>query len=125
MQVHDWIASMGVENIGKRLVNSREGKVEFDKPSMELPVLMKYGEWRRRYAAGGTAAGGPCRAGAVVLSSGLLGMTACGANGLESCQASQKLFPRAHLFCLPQPANMAGLGGCLLPCTTRHAGPFR
>eukprot|EP00887_Chlorella_sp_A99_P003960 scaffold11.g3960.t1 len=41
--VHEWIASVGVENIGGRLVNSRAGKVEFEKPSMSLPVLMKYG----------------------------------------------------------------------------------
>ena len=35
--------STGVENIGKRLVNSREGKVEFEKPVMALSTLMKYG----------------------------------------------------------------------------------
>ena len=33
-----------MENIGKRLVNSKEGKVEFDKPSMPLATLMHYGE---------------------------------------------------------------------------------
>jgi hypothetical protein len=43
-QVHEWITSMGVENIGKRLLNSKEGKVTFDKPSMDLNTLMKYGE---------------------------------------------------------------------------------
>ena len=43
-QVREWIGGVGVENIGKRLVNSREGKVEFDKPSMPLATLMHYGE---------------------------------------------------------------------------------
>ena len=43
LQVHEWIMSTGVENIGKRLVNSREGKVEFEKPVMALGTLMKYG----------------------------------------------------------------------------------
>ncbi|KAI3431841.1 hypothetical protein D9Q98_010593 [Chlorella vulgaris] len=42
-KVHEWITSMGVENIGKRLLNSKEGKVTFDKPSMDLNTLMKYG----------------------------------------------------------------------------------
>ena len=44
----------GVENIGKRLINSKEGKVTFDKPSMDLGTLMKYGEryrWSRVVAA--------------------------------------------------------------------------
>ncbi|GAB4822587.1 hypothetical protein N2152v2_009633 [Parachlorella kessleri] len=42
-KVHEWIMSTGVENIGKRLVNSREGRVEFEKPTMNLGTLMKYG----------------------------------------------------------------------------------
>lgn len=42
-KVRDWIGSLGVENIGTRLVNSREGKVEFEKPAMSLVTLMKYG----------------------------------------------------------------------------------
>ena len=29
--------------MGKRLVNSREGKVLFDKPHMDIDILMKYG----------------------------------------------------------------------------------
>ena len=33
-KVRDWITTIGVENIGKRLINSRDGKVEFDKPSV-------------------------------------------------------------------------------------------
>ena len=42
-QVREWIGGIGVENIGKRLVNSKEGKVEFDKPAMPLATLMHYG----------------------------------------------------------------------------------
>ncbi len=44
MQVRDFVKGMGIENIGKRLVNSREGKVEFDKPNMNLESLMRYGK---------------------------------------------------------------------------------
>ena len=43
MQVRDWISELGVENMGKRLINSREGKVEFAKPEMTFAKLMKYG----------------------------------------------------------------------------------
>lgn len=42
MQVRDWITTVGLEQIGKRLVNTRE-KVGFDKPSMNLQLLMRYG----------------------------------------------------------------------------------
>ena len=42
-KVHDWIGAIGIENIGTRLINSREGKVEFEKPVMTMPTLMKYG----------------------------------------------------------------------------------
>jgi hypothetical protein len=42
-KVRDFIMGTGVENIGQRLVNSREGKVEFEKPAMSLATLMKYG----------------------------------------------------------------------------------
>lgn len=44
MQVREFVLGMGIENIGKRLVNSREGKVEFEKPQMSLEALMKYGK---------------------------------------------------------------------------------
>ena len=44
VQVRDFVKGMGIENIGKRLVNSREGKVEFEKPPMNLENLMKYGK---------------------------------------------------------------------------------
>lgn len=37
-QVREWISGVGVENIGKRLVNSREGKVEFEKPSVSVCI---------------------------------------------------------------------------------------
>ena len=42
-KVREFIETLGVENLGKRLVNSREGKVEFEKPAMSLATLMKYG----------------------------------------------------------------------------------
>lgn len=35
---------MGIENVGKRLINSKEGKVEFEKPAMSLATLLKYGQ---------------------------------------------------------------------------------
>ena len=44
-KVRDFIQGIGVENIGKRLINSREGKVEFEKPSMPLETLIKYGKF--------------------------------------------------------------------------------
>jgi hypothetical protein len=43
-RVRSFVQDIGIENIGKRLLNSREGKVEFEKPSMNLNVLMKYGQ---------------------------------------------------------------------------------
>ncbi|KAK9843892.1 hypothetical protein WJX84_011867 [Apatococcus fuscideae] len=43
-KVREFVLGMGIENIGKRLVNSREGKVEFEKPQMSLEALMKYGK---------------------------------------------------------------------------------
>ncbi|KAK9845607.1 hypothetical protein WJX84_006701, partial [Apatococcus fuscideae] len=39
-KVREFVLGMGIENIGKRLVNSREGKVEFEKPQMSLEALM-------------------------------------------------------------------------------------
>ena len=42
-KVREFIEGIGVENIGKRLINSREGKVDFEKPQMNLDTLMKYG----------------------------------------------------------------------------------
>ena len=43
LQVREWIQGTGVENIGKKLINSKDGAVTFDKPSMTLNILMKYG----------------------------------------------------------------------------------
>ena len=37
------MTEIGVENLGKRLINSREGKVEFERPNMPIEVLIKYG----------------------------------------------------------------------------------
>jgi hypothetical protein len=42
-KVREWVEKTGIENLGKRLVNSREGKVEFDKPNMNVETLLKYG----------------------------------------------------------------------------------
>jgi hypothetical protein len=42
-KVRDFVQDLGLEHVGKRLVNSKEGKVEFEKPKMSLEVLMKYG----------------------------------------------------------------------------------
>ena len=42
-KVRDFVVSTGIENIGRRLVNSKEGKVEFEKPEMKLETLLEYG----------------------------------------------------------------------------------
>jgi len=42
-EVRKWIAGTGVENIGKRLVNSKEGPPTFEKPKMTIETLMQYG----------------------------------------------------------------------------------
>ncbi|KAI8465049.1 MAG: Rubisco activase [Monoraphidium minutum] len=42
-KVRDFVSNLGVENLSKRLVNSREGKVVFEKPVMKMDILMKYG----------------------------------------------------------------------------------
>lgn len=41
--VRGFITDLGIENLGKRLVNSKEGKVTFEKPTMNVDILMKYG----------------------------------------------------------------------------------
>jgi len=43
-KVREFITSNGFENLGKKLVNARE-KVTFERPSMPLEVLMKYGQY--------------------------------------------------------------------------------
>nr|APB03031.1 rubisco activase large subunit [Oryza officinalis] len=42
-EVRKWVSDTGVENIGKRLVNSREGPPEFEQPKMTIEKLMEYG----------------------------------------------------------------------------------
>ncbi len=41
--VKDFCADIGITNLGKRLVNSKEGAVEFANPNMSLPNLLEYG----------------------------------------------------------------------------------
>lgn len=38
-----WISDVGVQNVGKRLVNSREGPPTFEQPKMTLEKLLEYG----------------------------------------------------------------------------------
>jgi hypothetical protein len=42
-KVREFVDSIGYEKIGSRLVNSKQGKVEFEKPQMDLQTLIKYG----------------------------------------------------------------------------------
>ncbi|KAL3531791.1 hypothetical protein ACH5RR_005312 [Cinchona calisaya] len=42
-EVRNWISTIGVENVGKKLVNSREAPPTFDKPKMTLDKLLEYG----------------------------------------------------------------------------------
>uniref|UniRef100_A0A0D9XVS3 Ribulose bisphosphate carboxylase/oxygenase activase, chloroplastic n=1 Tax=Leersia perrieri TaxID=77586 RepID=A0A0D9XVS3_9ORYZ len=42
-EVRKWVTDTGVENIGKKLVNSREGPPEFEQPKMTIQKLMEYG----------------------------------------------------------------------------------
>lgn len=37
-----WVSSIGVENFGKRLVNSKEGPPTFEQPKMSLDKLLEY-----------------------------------------------------------------------------------
>nr|QAB04969.1 Rubisco activase 2 alpha isoform [Oryza brachyantha] len=43
-EVRKWVSDTGVENIGKRLVNSREGPPEFEQPKMTIQKLLEYGQ---------------------------------------------------------------------------------
>jgi hypothetical protein len=43
-EVRKWIAGTGVENIGKNLVNSKDGPPTFEKPAMTIEKLMEYGQ---------------------------------------------------------------------------------
>jgi len=42
-EVRKWVAEIGVEKVGKRLVNSLEGPPTFEQPPMTLEKLMQYG----------------------------------------------------------------------------------
>ncbi|KAL2320047.1 hypothetical protein Fmac_029016 [Flemingia macrophylla] len=42
-EVRKWISGVGVENVGKRLVNSKEGPPTFEQPKMSLDKLLEYG----------------------------------------------------------------------------------
>lgn len=42
-EVRKWVGGIGVENMGKRLVNSKDGPVTFEKPAMTIEKLMTYG----------------------------------------------------------------------------------
>ncbi|KAF3443477.1 hypothetical protein FNV43_RR13159 [Rhamnella rubrinervis] len=42
-EVRKWISGIGVESIGKRLVNSKEGPPTFEQPKMTLDKLLEYG----------------------------------------------------------------------------------
>ncbi|XP_078180658.1 rubisco activase isoform X1 [Carex rostrata] len=43
-EVKKWISNVGVENIGKKLVNSLEGPPKFEQPPMTIEKLLEYGE---------------------------------------------------------------------------------
>lgn len=42
-EVRKWIEGVGVESIGKKLVNSKEGPPKFEQPPMTLEKLLEYG----------------------------------------------------------------------------------
>lgn len=42
-EVRKWVSGIGVEKIGKSLVNSKEGPPTFKKPAMTKDKLMQYG----------------------------------------------------------------------------------
>ncbi|KAI3721221.1 hypothetical protein L2E82_32227 [Cichorium intybus] len=42
-EVRKWIGDVGVETIGKKLVNSREGPPTFEQPKMTIEKLLEYG----------------------------------------------------------------------------------
>ncbi|XP_042416163.1 ribulose bisphosphate carboxylase/oxygenase activase 2, chloroplastic-like [Zingiber officinale] len=43
-EVRKWIANIGVDKVGKKLVNSLEGPPTFEQPPMSLDKLMEYGK---------------------------------------------------------------------------------
>ncbi|XP_017976262.1 PREDICTED: ribulose bisphosphate carboxylase/oxygenase activase 2, chloroplastic-like [Theobroma cacao] len=42
-EVREWVSEVGVQNVGKRLVNSKEGPPTFEQPKMTLEKLLEYG----------------------------------------------------------------------------------
>lgn len=42
-EVRKWISGVGVDGIGKKLVNSKEGLPTFEQPKMTLEKLLEYG----------------------------------------------------------------------------------
>lgn len=42
-EVRNWINGVGIDMIGKRLVNSKEGPPTFEQPKMTLAKLLEYG----------------------------------------------------------------------------------
>ena len=42
-EVRNWISGVGVNSIGKKLVNSKEGPPTFEQPKMTLEKLLEYG----------------------------------------------------------------------------------
>ncbi|NBH20548.1 ribulose 1,5-bisphosphate carboxylase small subunit, partial [Clostridiaceae bacterium] len=42
-EVRKWVSNVGVENIGSKLVNSRDGPPSFAQPAMTLEKLLEYG----------------------------------------------------------------------------------
>ncbi|XP_062092638.1 ribulose bisphosphate carboxylase/oxygenase activase, chloroplastic isoform X1 [Humulus lupulus] len=42
-EVRKWISGVGVDSIGKRLVNSKEGPPKFEQPKMTIEKLLEYG----------------------------------------------------------------------------------
>lgn len=43
-QIRAFIQEVGLENLGKRLLNSKQGAVEFHKPNMNLETLLAFGK---------------------------------------------------------------------------------
>jgi len=41
-EVRKWISGVGVDSVGKKLVNSKEGPPTFDQPKMTLDKLLLY-----------------------------------------------------------------------------------
>ena len=42
-EVRKWVGDIGVDKVGKKLVNSLEGPPTFEQPKMSLDTLMEYG----------------------------------------------------------------------------------